>query len=243
MHSSGFNFEYIPSHRDSKQGETNPNTRFVLHGGVEATGTQSETVPTQIMWYYTQVPSYCFGSATSRYKINTGHIWVVQKVPKLIQKQNIHEQQQKNESFGNGWSRKCFPPLDKSSKEGSQAALFPTPEISERKENIKTQQPFRVSTPEMISNHPPQHSHPVLQKNHANHQDKIQTLRTPFFGASEKEEITQRVWSGETKNSPLCFFQATFLTCALYELHISFLQTEIQHFLSGTHNELLNGTQ
>lgn len=41
-----------------------------------------------------------------------------------------------------------------------KAALFPTPEISEPKENIKTQQPFRVSTPEMISNHPPQNSHP-----------------------------------------------------------------------------------
>lgn len=31
MNSSEFNLEYIPSHRDSKQGETNPETRFVLH--------------------------------------------------------------------------------------------------------------------------------------------------------------------------------------------------------------------
>lgn len=49
MHSSGFNSEYIPSHRDSKQRETNLDTRFVLHGGMEAIGTQSETVPTQTM--------------------------------------------------------------------------------------------------------------------------------------------------------------------------------------------------
>lgn len=92
MHARGFNFEYIPSHRDSKQGETNPDTRFVLHGGMEAIGTRNETLPTQTIWYYIEVPSYCFGSATSRYKSNTGHIWVVHKVPKLIQEQNIHEQ-------------------------------------------------------------------------------------------------------------------------------------------------------
>lgn len=74
MHSGGFNFEYIPSHRDNKQEETNPDTRFVLRGGMEAIGTQSETIPTQTMWYYIQVPNYCFGSATSMYKSNTGHI-------------------------------------------------------------------------------------------------------------------------------------------------------------------------
>lgn len=139
----------------------------------------------------------------------------------------------------------CFPSLNKLSKQGSQTALFPTLEISVPKENVKTHvlQQVRVSTSQKSSNHPTEKITltPLLQKNYANHGDKVQTLKTPPFGTSEKEQIPEESGMVKQETVPYVFSYGIPHLHILSVTYYLFTNRNKRFFLYSTY-KLLNGT-